>query len=289
MKELERELSKKEKEEKAAADALTKAHETRKAALAGIRKANEAFQRLRAQQREGVDTESYSFRKKVRAAEEELAAAKKADEESAERVFAAQKVLDAAKDEVVRVKGELAGPRLKALEEKVAESTARMREAQAVAVAEFKKLVAMHAEAEGSLPPRVVMKRAINRYLVVRPKDPVMREAMGKSIVIPGVERGCFHLEYYKAMKQTGPGGKLEFPLDVEQDFSPPDENDRDQVEILKGSPKLPEPLEAIKAIDLGLLLSENGGFRRLDFNTIETELWAERKEAADASEKFVG
>ena len=293
MEKLEKELRAREKEEKAAGEALGKAHAARKAAQGKVRKANEDFQRIRSMVREGADTESYAFRKKIRAAEEEHEAAKKADEAAAKELNAASKAFDAARDETIRVKGQLSAPTLKALEEKVSVHLAKVREFQAAAEAELKALAGLYVEAESSVPRRVVWKRALKKELLVRPIDLSMREVAAKSIRIPNVEPGCFYMEFFAAMKRTGEGGKLEFPPDILQDFSVPDESDREQVEVQWEPGRLPEVFETIAKLDLGIPIPENGAsppaqsgrkrvswssHRRLDFRTVVNEIQTERQ-----------
>ena len=284
VKELEKQLAAKERELKSAEKALGKAHEERRQAKQRLASANEHFTRLRAEIREGATSESYAFRKKLREADEAFEAAKAADEAAAAGVIAAQKAFEAARDEVSRVKEALVAPQLEALRGRVVSGLRRMKENQEALEAEFRALVGIRAELVAALPLRVISKRALRKELLVWPRDEERRAAVASSIKIKGVPPGSFFMEYYKAMQMTAPGGPLEFVPGVEQDYTVPDETDREQVEVLRGDPRLPEVFDRLKELDLGLEFQANGAgtgkFRRIDFETVEREVYLERQAA---------
>ena len=289
--ELEKQLAAKEKEKEAAGKVLSGTWTARGEAGKEVARAKEALHRLKAST--DIEAATFLFRQQWKHASERIALAERKDAEAAEAVRVAQEKYDAANDECLRLREELAGPRLEALREKVASHLKTMRENHEAALAEFRQLVELHADAVAAAPERVVSKRAINRYLLVRPKDPAMREAIGKSIEIRGVEPGAMHLEYFRAMSQSGPDGRFE--LLPGQDLVPPDENDRDQVEIIKAPGRLPEEITAIEQIDLGIEVSGNGAQpppaarrrsvqpppKRLNFHALVEQLRQERLAAA--------
>jgi hypothetical protein len=290
---LEKVLKQKEAEQAKAEAVLGKAHGARKAAKHTLQEAVQEFNRRRAQDREGADPESYgSFRKELREAEEALLAAKREDAAAAAAVSAAQQAFDLAKDEVARVMEELAKPRMAALEEQLSLYLKGMHEDQKSLMAKFEASVGLCLDALELRPRRAARKLALKRTLVVRPKDPEMRKVIAKRLKSPRVPAGCLEMEYYQAMRRTSEGGNLEFPPDLEQDFSAPDETDRDEVEITWASPPLPELFERITELDLGVAFSNNGRkeYKRLDFETTAHNISVARKAAKEVThEGFVG
>lgn len=254
MKEREKQLALKEKIQKEAETALASAWRRRHAAREAIRAAEESLARLRASQREGADSESWSFRRKWKQAEEALSSAMQEDEAAAAEVTTAQKQHDEASDAVLELKAELVGPRVERLRGQAAALVEELRGHQAAAFEAAKKLVSLYVGAREAVPPRVVMRRAVDHYLVVCPRDPAMKEMIGERLGIKGIPKGYFSLEYFKALAESGPGGRYELwegPDGKGQDLTPPE-----KIETVLGDPRLPEELEAIRKLDLGVPLS---------------------------------
>jgi|GEM_PF-6789864 len=277
--EMERTLSEREREQAKAGAALSKAREVLRTIEGGLRAAQEELTRREAGEASG----SWELRKGWRAAADAVEQAEKKLAEARKLVLEKQESRDAVADEVLELQEKLAQPRLEALRLQVSGLMETLRQKQAEALTVARELVSLHVRAREAAPRRIVAKRAINRYLIVAPKDPVLREAVAARLQITGIPPGFFSYEYYRAMKETGPDGRYELwsgPDGKGQDLTPPAE-----VEEQRGEGILPPELDAIKDLDLGVLISLNGkpsgkpgrrsfkSPKRLTFYTLEVEM----------------
>lgn len=252
VKELEKRFSEKQREKEAAESALSAARSGLKAAKRELSQAREHLARHEAAG--ASEASSWSVRREWRAAKEVVAAAEGKLAVAREALSRAQDSADRVRDEAAHIQGELAGPRLEALRTQVAEELEALRADQATLREGHRRLVALNLAAKAAAPKRLVWRRAVDRFLLVAPRDPEQREAMGRSQQIPRVPPGFFHLEYFRAMSQSGPGGKFEL-LDG-QDLTLPTE-----VEEQWNDGVLPAEIEAIERINLGFVVPPlNGG-----------------------------
>lgn len=283
--ELEKQLAAKEKEQERAAEVLAKAHAGRKTAEQEVSAAKEELARLQAAHRDGAG-ETWAMKQKWNAAGGSLKEAEKKLSTAKGDVRAKAEAHDRITDEVLALREQLAGPRLEALCQRVAGLSRTVQEGQGASESAAKELVRIYLAAVQAAPRREVLRRS-NKFLLVTPRDEAMKESVARSMQIPGVEPGSFHLEYFRALAQSGEGGK--FDLRPGQDLSPPPET-----EIIYGEPRLPPEIEAIRHLDLGVPFQPNGaapggkgwgqragGQRRLTFHEISHEIQAERKEGA--------
>jgi hypothetical protein len=277
--ELEKKLAAKEKEKTRAEATLDEAEAT----LKGVQGELRVLARIEA----GDPGASWNTKKRWKEARSAVEGTEAKVTEATRAVRIAREKADAVRGEVLELQEQLAEPKLEALRGKVAALAETLRQQQDSTVETAKGLVALVLEARKTAPRRLLSRRARDRYLIVCPRDPAMREAFARRHSIKGVPPGYFSYEYFRAMAQTGAGGRFE--LLPNQDLSPPP---REEIEELWGDPALPKELEAVTGIDLGVFFSINGarssgkpargraaGQKRLNFYEMLHEVEQEGKE----------
>jgi hypothetical protein len=200
-----------------------------------------------------------------------------------EKVLAAKKalterqaVLAPMEDEIADLKTRIIEPKIEAARKRAVAFAEKFRKKHRELAEAARQGTALLKGVEEIVPRRVVLRRAINRYLVVEPLDPKLRGLYVGPRAIRGLPEGCFSIEVFRAFKGEKEGRWKILP-GQDAHLKP------SEIETQYGDPELPPELSALRDLDLGRLLpSPNGGKpdpldgAELNFSVIERLLTEE-------------